>query len=136
MFGIGPTELIVILVIALLVLGPKRLPELAAGLGKGLAEFRKATADINAELHEARRAVEEPAKEATRATTSPAQPEKRVSRTRRAERPVRFGPDDPAQDEGAEAEDSPDPLEPQPADPVPAEPATAASSETTPKAPA
>ncbi len=77
MFGIGPTELIVILVIALLVLGPKRLPELAAGLGKGLAEFRRATADINAELDEARRTIEEPAKDATRA----AQPKGRVSRS-------------------------------------------------------
>lgn len=79
MFGIGPTELIVILVIALLVLGPKRLPELAAGLGKGLAEFRRATSDINAELDEARRAVEEPAREAARA----GQPDRRVSRARR-----------------------------------------------------
>jgi sec-independent protein translocase protein TatB len=78
MFGIGPTELIVILVIALLVLGPKRLPELAAGLGKGLAEFRRATSDINAELDEARRAVEEPAREAAKAT---AVADRRVSRT-------------------------------------------------------
>ena len=79
MFGIGPTELIIILVIALLVLGPKRLPELAAGLGKGLAEFRRATADINAELDDARRSVEEQTREAARA----AQPERRVSRTQR-----------------------------------------------------
>jgi TatA/E family protein of Tat protein translocase len=77
MFGIGPTELIVILVIALLVLGPKRLPELAAGLGKGLAEFRRATADINAELADAKRSIEEPAKDAARAAG-------RVSRTPRA----------------------------------------------------
>lgn len=76
MFGIGPTELIVILVIALLVLGPKRLPELAAGLGKGLAEFRRATADINAELDEARRSLEEQTREATRASRAG-----RVSRT-------------------------------------------------------
>lgn len=83
MFGIGPTELIVILVIALLVLGPKRLPELASGLGKGLAEFRRATSDLNAELDEARRAVEEPAREAARAS----QPDRRVSRTRGAAAP-------------------------------------------------
>ena len=83
MFGIGPTELIVILVIALLVLGPKRLPELAAGLGKGLAEFRRATADINAELDEARRSVEQQTREATR----PPQSDRRVSRAPRSERP-------------------------------------------------
>lgn len=81
MFGIGPTELIVILIIALLVLGPKRLPELAAGLGKGLAEFRRATSDINAELDEARRAVVEPARDAARAANPDS---RRVSRTRAA----------------------------------------------------
>lgn len=86
MFGIGPTELIVILVIALLVLGPKRLPELAAGLGKGLAEFRRATADINAELDEARRAVEEPAREAARTARPP--DSRRVSRTTRPGSPM------------------------------------------------
>jgi sec-independent protein translocase protein TatB len=81
MFGIGPSELIFILVIALLVLGPKRLPELAAGIGKGLAEFRRATADINAELDEARRSLEDQAREATRQT----QPDRRVSRTQRTQ---------------------------------------------------
>lgn len=78
MFGIGPSELVIILVIALLVLGPKRLPELAAGLGKGLAEFRRATSDINAELDEARRSLEEQTREASRATQAG-----RVSRTQR-----------------------------------------------------
>ena len=46
MFGIGMTELLVILVIGLLVIGPKKLPELARSLGKGLAEFRRASTEM------------------------------------------------------------------------------------------
>ena len=70
MFGIGPTELVVILVVALLVLGPKRLPEIARALGKGLAEFRRATADVTSELDNARIMLEQEAREAGRRTAA------------------------------------------------------------------
>jgi len=50
MFGLGPTELIVILIVALLFLGPKRLPDLASGLGKAIRSFRKATRDLSDQI--------------------------------------------------------------------------------------
>jgi Tat protein translocase TatB subunit len=50
MFGIGFPELILIMVIALIVIGPSKLPDLARALGKGMAEFRKATQDIKDSL--------------------------------------------------------------------------------------
>jgi len=50
MFGIGTTELLVILFIILLVFGSKKLPELAQGLGKGIREFKKASNEIQDEL--------------------------------------------------------------------------------------
>ena len=46
MFGIGVQELAIIFVVALLIFGPKRLPEFARSLGKGLAEFRRASSDL------------------------------------------------------------------------------------------
>jgi sec-independent protein translocase protein TatB len=46
MFGLGFQEVIVILVVALIVIGPKKLPELAKVLGKALRELRRATDDI------------------------------------------------------------------------------------------
>jgi sec-independent protein translocase protein TatA len=50
MFGIGLPELLIILVVALIVFGPKKLPDLARSLGKGMAEFKKATEDFKSSV--------------------------------------------------------------------------------------
>jgi len=50
MFGVGPTELIVVLFIILLLFGAKKIPEIAQGIGKGIAEFKKATRDVQDEV--------------------------------------------------------------------------------------
>jgi len=46
MFGIGMPEMLLILAIALIVIGPKKLPDLAKSLGKALREFKKATSEL------------------------------------------------------------------------------------------
>jgi TatA/E family protein of Tat protein translocase len=56
MFGIGGPELVLIFVLALLLFGPKRLPQIGRTLGKGMAEFRRASTElqraVNTELDE------------------------------------------------------------------------------------
>lgn len=50
MFGLGFQELLIIFVVAIIVVGPKKLPDLAKALGKGLAEFRRAAQDIKSSI--------------------------------------------------------------------------------------
>jgi len=72
MFGIGIPELLVILVVALLVLGPQRLPEVARALGKGLGELRRAAGGITDELRDARDAIDRETRDLRNLTHPPA----------------------------------------------------------------
>lgn len=51
MFGIGGTELLVILVVALVVLGPKSVPQIARTLGKAMGEFRRVSTEFQRTLN-------------------------------------------------------------------------------------
>ena len=53
MFGLGFGEIILVLVVALLVLGPEKLPKLAKQLGRGMREFRRAASEFQATLSDA-----------------------------------------------------------------------------------
>jgi len=73
MGSIGMPEMLVILVIALIIFGPRKLPELGKSLGKSLAEFKRASNDLKSTLEEEIR-VEEQQTRRTESTPIPPAP--------------------------------------------------------------
>lgn len=63
MFGIGWQELIIIAIVALLIVGPKKLPDLAKTLGKGFRDFKNATEGVTEDLKETLKEDPKPSKE-------------------------------------------------------------------------
>lgn len=79
MFGLGAGEILVIGVIALIFIGPKKLPELARGLGRGIREFQKAKDDLMdevnaAELADEQKKIEDEIKTAHQKMVQPSNP--------------------------------------------------------------
>ncbi|MEZ4598275.1 MAG: twin-arginine translocase TatA/TatE family subunit [Syntrophotaleaceae bacterium] len=96
MFNIGMPELLIIMGLALVILGPRKLPELARALGKGLAEFKRAT---NA-LHEPLIPTEQRPDPKSRTAA-------RIDRGDPERRPTLVADNDPGPEESASAEDKP-----------------------------
>jgi len=121
MFGLGVPEMIFILLLALLIFGPKKLPEIGRTLGKGMSEFRKASSEltrsINAEL-----SLDEdptPAQPMRRTSPTPQDTQPRAASPLIAAAPAPLAPESPAphQEEAAPAEPAlteapPPPIEP------------------------
>ena len=83
--NIGPLEIIVVLIIALIVFGPKRLPELGNSLGKGIREFKDSVTGENKDDD-----VDDDVKaiSASQATTTPVEQQPTTARSKQAEAEV------------------------------------------------
>lgn len=62
-FGMGPGELLLILVVALIVFGPGKLPEIGSAIGKSIREFKRATSEMTQELTQSVNDVKQPIEE-------------------------------------------------------------------------
>ena len=87
MLGIGMQEIIIILVVALIIIGPKKLPDLARALGRAMGEFRKAADDLkdNLDINGMKAEKEKLLRELTQTTVSKDRKPKEVKKPPAAE---------------------------------------------------
>jgi TatA/E family protein of Tat protein translocase len=86
--GIGPMELVLILIIAMLVFGPDKLPEIGAKLGQSMKAMRKATREFSREIEGARQAVQAPVQELTQPFKEIAQPVQEIGQDLKSMAPL------------------------------------------------
>lgn len=121
---IGVTELIIIFVLALLIFGPRKLPELGRQIGKAMSEFRRASSEIRVAIEDEVREMERQTREATR------EAEQAVAEATRQADPLRSFdvPGEPFAAGTIAREPAPAPAtEPSPAEPAEEKPADAHS---------
>jgi sec-independent protein translocase protein TatB len=111
MFGVGMPELIIILAIALVFLGPKKLPGLAKGLGRAFKEFKNATNDMKESFQEETREIENMKHSIYREIDQATEPEDEEEETAESE----------ATEEGEETEKAEDEKQNEPDEPGPGE---------------
>lgn len=93
MFNLGPWEVGLILVVALIVVGPGKLPEVAKAIGKGMNEFKRATAGYKKDFQDVMNSIEDTVKE-TDKSEEKSQPAKSIAETAQGFDEVAHGKDD------------------------------------------
>jgi sec-independent protein translocase protein TatB len=119
MFGIGSTELIVILVVALIVIGPAKLPEMAKSLGKALGEFRRVSTDVKRTIEmEAEQADQKSRTDQAKKELFPEQKASQASQAAQTPQASQEAPKPPAAPAEVAAQAADEPAEPRNQEPV------------------
>ena len=109
MFGLGMPEILLILAIALIVIGPKRLPELAKTLGRAMGEFKRSAQDLkrSIDLESTIQDVPAPAKDLKKVIKEVNEDKDAEAGTEKGEQPAEQNPAVSAEPDTAEAQETP-----------------------------
>ena len=132
--SLGPAEILVILVVALLVFGPNKMPEIGRQVARGVRDFRRVQQHLSSELQSVVSDLDPtaPTPASSGGDTVPTLPPKDITETSAAEAPAAAAP--PPAEPTAPGHDPSAPIEAEPVPPPPG--ATAASADPTPPPPA